>query len=77
MKAFGFFYFKYLWPIGQAVKTSPSHGGIGGSIPPWVIEVNAGSLVNSRFSSFFCVLNMFHGANMIVVESVFWKIMGE
>ena len=22
------------WPVGQAVKTSPFHGGIGGSIPP-------------------------------------------
>ena len=22
------------WPVGQAVKTPPFHGGIGGSIPP-------------------------------------------
>ena len=25
------------WPVGQAVKTPPFHGGIGGSIPPRVI----------------------------------------
>ena len=25
-----------LWPVGQAVKTPPFHGGIGGSIPPRV-----------------------------------------
>ena len=25
-----------IWPVGQAVKTSPFHGGNGGSIPPWV-----------------------------------------
>ena len=23
-----------MWPVGQAVKTPPFHGGIGGSIPP-------------------------------------------
>ena len=23
-----------IWPVGQAVKTPPFHGGIGGSIPP-------------------------------------------
>ena len=27
---------KFLWPVGQAVKTSPFHGGNGGSIPPRV-----------------------------------------
>ena len=26
----------HLWPDGQAVKTPPFHGGIGGSIPPRV-----------------------------------------
>ena len=26
----------HLRPVGQAVKTPPSHGGIGGSIPPRV-----------------------------------------
>ena len=67
MKAFGFFYFKYLWPIGQAVKTSPSHGGIRGSIPPWVIERSAGSLENVRFSGIFCVLNRVYGADMVAV----------
>ena len=25
-----------IWPVGQAVKTSPFHGGNGGSIPPRV-----------------------------------------
>ena len=25
-----------MWPVGQAVKTPPFHGGIGGSIPPRV-----------------------------------------
>ena len=25
-----------MWPVGQAVKTSPFHGGNGGSIPPRV-----------------------------------------
>ena len=25
-------------PIGQEVKTPPFHGGIGGSIPPWVTK---------------------------------------
>ena len=25
-----------IWPVGQAVKTPPFHGGIGGSIPPRV-----------------------------------------
>ena len=24
----------HIWPVGQAVKTPPFHGGIGGSIPP-------------------------------------------
>ena len=24
----------FFWPVGQAVKTPPFHGGIGGSIPP-------------------------------------------
>ena len=24
----------HYWPVGQAVKTPPFHGGIGGSIPP-------------------------------------------
>ena len=24
----------HFWPVGQAVKTPPFHGGIGGSIPP-------------------------------------------
>ena len=32
-KAFGFFYFYKNRPVGQAVKTSPSHGGVRGSIP--------------------------------------------
>ena len=27
----------FKWPIGQAVKTSPFHGGNTGSIPVWVI----------------------------------------
>ena len=27
-----------MWPIGQAVKTSPSHGGNPGSIPGWVTK---------------------------------------
>ena len=27
---------KSSWPVGQAVKTPPFHGGIGGSIPPRV-----------------------------------------
>ena len=26
----------HIWPVGQAVKTPPFHGGIGGSIPPRV-----------------------------------------
>ena len=26
------------WPVGQAVKTPPFHGGIGGSIPPRVTK---------------------------------------
>ena len=26
------------WPVGQAVKTPPFHGGIGGSIPPPVTK---------------------------------------
>ena len=30
-----------IWPIGQAVKTSPFHGGIMGSNPVWVtIKLN-------------------------------------
>ena len=27
-----------IWPVGQAVKTPPFHGGIGGSIPPRVTK---------------------------------------
>ena len=27
-----------MWPVGQAVKTPPFHGGIGGSIPPPVTK---------------------------------------
>ena len=30
-----------MWPVGQAVKTPPFHGGIGGSIPPPVTIVGA------------------------------------
>ena len=29
------------WPVGQAVKTPPFHGGIGGSIPPPVTKLRA------------------------------------
>ena len=28
----------HIWPVGQAVKTPPFHGGIGGSIPPPVTK---------------------------------------
>ena len=28
----------FIWPIGQAVKTPPSQGGIMGSIPVWVTK---------------------------------------
>ena len=27
-----------MWPLGQAVKTPPSQGGIMGSIPVWVTK---------------------------------------
>ena len=30
--------FEHDWPVGQAVKTSPFHGGITGSIPVRVIK---------------------------------------
>ena len=29
------------WPVGQAVKTSPSHGENSGSIPLWVTIADA------------------------------------
>ena len=29
----------HIWPVGQAVKTPPFHGGIGGSIPPPVTKL--------------------------------------
>ena len=28
-----------MWPVGQAAKTSPSHGENGGSIPPRVTKI--------------------------------------
>ena len=31
----------HIWPVGQAVKTPPFHGGIGGSIPPPVTKLRA------------------------------------
>ena len=31
----------HIWPVGQAVKTPPFHGGIGGSIPPPVTKSRA------------------------------------
>ena len=31
----------HYWPVGQAVKTPPFHGGIGGSIPPPVTKLRA------------------------------------
>ncbi len=43
-----------LWPIGQVVKTSPFHGGNGGSSPPWVTsrdEVGNQSHFVSSFGS--------------------------
>ena len=30
----------HLWPIGQAVKTPPFHGGNMGSIPVWVTTIH-------------------------------------
>ena len=33
-----------LWPRGQAVKTSPFHGGNTGSIPVGVIQCRCGSI---------------------------------
>ena len=43
---------KSSWPVGQAVKTPPFHGGIGGSIPPRVTK-NLKSGKNSRTFIFF------------------------
>ena len=40
-----------LWPHGQAVKTSPFHGGNPGSIPGGVTRINSQTY---RFASFFC-----------------------
>ena len=34
----------HYWPVGQAVKTPPFHGGIGGSIPPPVTTFFFGRL---------------------------------
>ena len=38
-----------MWPVGQAVKTPPFHGGIGGSIPPPVTSNLQGFLLEAFF----------------------------
>ena len=44
-----------LRPIGQAVKTPPSHGGIMGSIPVWVTNVEK-SVLQVIWSTDFLLL---------------------
>ena len=43
----------YIWPRGQAVKTSPFHGGNTGSIPVGVIGVCSADV--AQFSKIDCV----------------------
>lgn len=40
------------WPRGQAVKTSPFHGGNPGSIPGWVTRLKKAELLKSSAFSF-------------------------
>lgn len=43
-----------MWRIGQEVKTSPSHGGIWGSIPQCATKTNA----EAKASAFFLFVHM-------------------
>ena len=52
-----------LWPRGQAVKTSPFHGGNTGSIPVGVIQLNSGSPYFLRLAGIFCFSNSENGAD--------------
>ena len=49
-----------LRPIGQAVKTPPSHGGIMGSIPVWVTNVENMSIYGCKVFMFFYFLHHFY-----------------
>lgn len=49
-----------LRPIGQAVKTPPSHGGIMGSIPVWVTNVENMSIYSYKLLMFFYFLHHFY-----------------
>ena len=46
----------HIWPVGQAVKTSPFHGGIMGSIPVRVTTPRSSRMaLQSRLGDFYFI----------------------